>query len=211
MPFDIYSTKHSCSPHPDKCLQFEFRKVPGSWVESRAEDITDENVEKLADILVKQYQDTASLFTHNVALVLVGGDFTYNMDIEFEQQYVNYKKLIDFVNSHGERYKNAKLKFGTPTEYFEEISKRTNNKFPTLKGDFFPYSDIFSSGTPAYWTGYFTTRPYHKMMSRILEHNLRNAEILYTIVYNTERHLQLNFREARRLEKNYELIVEVKY
>jgi alpha-mannosidase len=135
--------------------------------------------------------------------------------------------LIDYVNSHADKYKNAKLKFGTPTEYFQEISKRMNGEFPSLGkmckilkyliifqiyflvGDFFPYSDIFSSGTPAYWTGYFTTRPFHKMMSRDLEHNLRNAEILYTIVYNTERHLEINFREARRLERDYELIVKV--
>lgn len=153
MPFDIYSTKHSCGPHPEKCLQFEFRKVPGVWAESWAEDITNENVERFANILVKQYQDTASLFTHNVAFVLIGGDFTFNQDIEFDQQYVNYKKLIDYVNSNGAKYKNTKLKFGTPSEYFEEISKRMNKNFPTLVGDFFPYSDIFSSGTPAYWTG----------------------------------------------------------
>lgn len=106
--------------------------MPGTWVESRAEDITTENVEKYADLLVKQYQDTASLFPHNVAFVLVGGDFTYNVDIEFEQQYVNYKKLIDYVNSHPDKYKNAKLKFGTPSEYFEEISKRMNGNFPSL-------------------------------------------------------------------------------
>lgn len=101
-------------------------------MESRAEDITDQNVEEFANILVKQYQDTASLFPHNVAFVLVGGDFTFNMDIEFQQQYVNYKKLIDYVNSHPDKYKNTKLKFGTPTEYFEEILKRMNGQFPTL-------------------------------------------------------------------------------
>lgn len=184
MPFDIYSTKHSCGvseysvivltlinnilsaiyifsiaqPHSENCLKFEFRKIPGTWQESRAEDITDQNVQGLADILVKQYQDTASLFPHNVAFVLVGGDFTYNVELEFQQQYVNYKKLIDYVNSHGDRYKNTKLKFGTPSEYFEEIFQRMDGQFPSLIGDFFPYSDIFSSGTPAYWTGYFTTR-----------------------------------------------------
>jgi hypothetical protein len=67
-----------------------------------------------------------------VAFVLVGGDFTYNNDLEFHQQYVNYKKLIDYVNSHADKYKNAKLKFGTPTEYFQEISKRMNGEFPSL-------------------------------------------------------------------------------
>lgn len=57
--------------------------------------------------------------------------------------------------------------------------------------------------------GYFTTRPFHKMMSRDLEHNLRNAEILFTIAYNKERNLQMNYKDARRLEKDYEMIVKV--
>lgn len=59
------------------------------------------------------------------------------------------------------------------------------NHFPSLKGDFFVYSDIFSEGRPAYWSGYFTTRPYMKILDRELESNLRSAEILYTIAINT--------------------------
>lgn len=155
MPFDIYSTKHSCGPRPEECLKFEFRKVPGSWVESQAEDINDHNVQIFSDLLIKQYQDTASLFSHNVALVLVGGDFTYNNPIEFGQQYENYLRLINYVNSNKDRYKNASLQFGTPSEYFREISNRMNGDVPSIVGDFFPYSDIFSSGFPAYWTGRF--------------------------------------------------------
>ena len=38
--------------------------------------------------------------------------------------------------------------------------------YPSLQGDFFVYSDIFSEGRPAYWSGYYTTRPYIKILDR---------------------------------------------
>ena len=53
----------------------------------------------------------------------------------------------------------------------------------TLGGDFFVYSDVFSEGIPAYWSGYFSTRPFMKQLSRELEANLRAAEILFTVGY----------------------------
>ena len=165
---------------------------------------------KKIDDLVGQYGRTASLFTHNVALVLVGGDFTYSKNEEFNQEYEKYKKIINFINANGDRYNGAKAQFGTPSEYFQEIQERQGGKFkfPSLVGDFFPYADIFSSGTPAYWTGYFTTRPFHKLMSRELEHNLRNAEILFTIAYNKA----TGFKNiVKQMEMDYVDIVELEH
>lgn len=100
------------------------------------------------------------------------------------------------------------LSLGTPRDYFNEIKKRSAN-FPTFKGDFFVYSDIFSEGRPAYWSGYFTTRPFYKLLSSELEHNLRAAEILFTIAYNTARQ-QNNENAIKVFEKNYEKIIHAR-
>lgn len=94
---------------------------------------------------------------------------------------------------------------GTPRDYFREIRKRSET-FPTFKGDFFVYSDIFSEGRPAYWSGYFTTRPFYKILSADMENNLRAAEILFTIAYNTAR--QYHHENAIKIyEKNYEKMI----
>lgn len=209
MPYDIYSIKHSCGPHPFVCLNFDFRKIPGEYTEYsvKAQFITDDNIEAKADLLMEQYTRTASLYPHNVVLVPIGDDFRYNKESEVEQQYTNYKKLIDYINAHQTRYQ-ADIGFGLPRDYFAAISARTE-QFPTLKGDFFVYSDIFTEGKPAYWSGYFTTRPAYKILSRELEHNLRSLEILFTIAFNRAHQSSDggNHSALRVFEKNYEKLV----
>uniref|UniRef100_A0A1I8QCR4 Alpha-mannosidase n=1 Tax=Stomoxys calcitrans TaxID=35570 RepID=A0A1I8QCR4_STOCA len=209
MPFDIYSIKGSCGPHPFICLNFDFRKIPGEYTEYsiKAQFITDENVEEKAQLLLEQYSRTASLFPHNVALIPVGDDFRYNKEREVDQQYTNYKKLIDHIMANKRLY-NVDITFGTPKDYFNEIKKRST-EFPTFKGDFFVYSDIFSEGRPAYWSGYFTTRPSYKILSADLEQNLRVAEILFTLAYNTAR--QKRHENAIKIfEKNYEKMIHAR-
>ncbi|XP_012288282.1 alpha-mannosidase 2x [Orussus abietinus] len=183
-PFDIYNIKHSCGPHPHVCLNFDFRKIRGEYTEYsvKAVDITEVNVKQMAELLLEQYSRTGSLFPHNVVLMPLGDDFRYDHPIEWDQQYTNYKILLDYINSRKDDY-HAEVVFGTPRDYFREVEKRVE-KFPTFKGDFFVYSDIFSEGRPAYWSGYFTTRPYMKILDRELEANLRSAEILYTVALN---------------------------
>lgn len=81
-------------------------------------------------------------------------------------------------------------------------------RFPTLKGDFFVYSDIFSEGRPAYWSGYFTTRPYMKILDRELEANLRSAEILYTMAYNAAK--QSACDSVKLYETSFEKLVKAR-
>lgn len=94
------------------------------------------------------------------------------------------------------------MKWGTLSEYFSAVKSRITN-FDDLTGDFFVYSDVFSEGAPAYWSGYYSTRPYMKKLSRELENNLRSAEILYTWAYNLAKSLD-NQAAIHTFESNFE-------
>ena len=208
-PFTLYTTKHACGPFPDVCLNYDFRKIYGEFTEYalHAVPIDQQNIKQKSDALVEQYQRTGSLTLHKVILVQLGDDFRYDHDIEWHQQYDNYRLLINYINGHKELY-NVDVAFGTPIDYFNEVRKRVA-QLPTLKGDLFPYSDIYSDGTPHYWNGYFTTRPYWKLLNRELERNLRSAEILYTYGLNRAR-LQRENDIVKILERNYEKLVRAR-
>lgn len=209
MPFDTYSIMNSCGPQRNICMKFDFRKISHKNKDTKqTERITEENVKAKSDLLWLQYAKAASLFPHNIAIIPLGGDFHYSRAVEIDQQYSNYERLIDYINDHPERYDNTEISFGLPIDYFEEIRVRYQ-KYPHLKGDFFVYSDIYNEGKPAFWSGYFTTRPMFKMLSRELEHNLRCAEILFTIGLNHAR-TKHNKHALRFYEKNYKRMISAR-
>lgn len=208
-PFDIYSIKSTCGPHPSICLSYDFRKIPGEYSEYTAkhEEITPHNLHSKSKTLIEEYERIGSLTPHNVVLVPLGDDFRYEFAVEFDAQYNNYMKMFQYINSHKELF-NADVQFGTPQDYFTIIKERQKT-IPTIKGDFFVYSDIFSEGKPAYWSGYYTTRPYLKILARQFEHQLRTAEILFTLVSNYVKQSE-NPRlisSEKRLEKSYEQLI----
>ena len=169
-PYDIYSIKHSCGPHPQTCLGFDFRHVKGEYNEFSAAytPIDSANLKTRAELLLEQYGRTGSLLPHNVVLVPLGDDFRYNLPDEFDQQYNNYIQIMQYINSNDY---HAEVSFGTLSDYFKAVRER-QSKFATLSGDFFVYSDIFSEGQPAYWSGYYSTRPFLKLLSRQVGSNM---------------------------------------
>ena len=128
-----------------------------------ASPITKINVQARAELLLEQYAKTGSLTKHNVVLALVGDDFRYDHELEWDQQYMNYQNMFNHINSKRQLYGIEEIGFGTLSDYFDAVRQRTGDNFPTLKGDFFPYADIYAEGRPAYWTGYFTSRPFYKV------------------------------------------------
>lgn len=192
------------------CLNFDFRKIPGEYTDysELAVFIDDKNKQQKADLLMEQYGRTASVSPYNVALIPLGDDFRYDHDVEWDQQYRNYKKLFDFINANKDRYHGAQVDFGTPSDFFKALRERSDGKFSTLRGDFFVYSDVYAEGRPAYWSGFYTSRPYWKVLDRELESNLRSTEILYTIAVNDAKRKKL--KTAKLLERNYEKLIKAR-
>lgn len=193
------------------CLTFDFRKIPGEFTDysELAVFIDDQNKMQKADLLMEQYGRTASMSPYNVALIPLGDDFRYDHDVEWDQQYRNYQKLFEHINGNRDRYHGAEVRFGTPSDFFRALRERSAGRFPTLRGDFFVYSDVYSEGRPAYWSGYYTTRPYWKVLDRELEANLRSTEILYTMAVNVARRQRLR-TTAKLLERNYEKLTKAR-
>ncbi|MCP9260634.1 Alpha-mannosidase [Dirofilaria immitis] len=169
---------------PKICCQFDFKRTVGSSVDCPwklpAVDITENNT--------------------NVVLVPLGDDFRYDTELEWNKQYVNYMKLFKYMNEQNRWNVNAR--FGTLDDYFRLVHERLNedsDKLPVLSGDFFTYADR----NDHYWSGYYTSRPFHKRFDRVLQHYIRTAEILYSFM----RMKEVDKGNALRL---FELLVEAR-
>uniref|UniRef100_A0A5K3EJC2 mannosyl-oligosaccharide 1,3-1,6-alpha-mannosidase n=2 Tax=Mesocestoides corti TaxID=53468 RepID=A0A5K3EJC2_MESCO len=177
MPFYSYDIPHTCGPDPSICCQFDFLRIKLGCPWGKPPIVVSElNIQERVKVLVDQYRKKAKLFNNNgVLLVPLGDDFRYLTTDEWSLQMSNYQLLIDHINAEPS-YK-MHIRFGTLSEYFNLVhSRKESEGFPTFRGDFFTYSDLNRD----YWSGYYTSRPSHKAMSRYLEAELRTAEILFS-------------------------------
>ncbi|KAI6186000.1 Glycoside hydrolase and Glycosyl hydrolases 38 domain containing protein [Aphelenchoides besseyi] len=183
-PFYSYDIPHTCGPDPAICCTFDFKRLNsiGCPWRKAPQRINDRNVAVKAEVLADQYRKKAQLYKMNTLLVPLGDDFRYDTDVEWEDQYTNYKQLFDYMNSKSEL--NIHARFGTLKDYFNLLDERLNEEtdpsardLPILSGDFFTYADRDDH----YWSGYFTSRPFYKHMDRTVQHFVRTADLLYSL------------------------------
>ncbi|SPQ93940.1 Alpha-mannosidase [Plasmodiophora brassicae] len=138
--------------------------------ENYVEAITEDNVERRSDELAAELRRRMTAYRSPHLLVPFGDDFKFrNANLQFR----NMDQLIDYINDNPERYQ-MRLQYSTLSDYFGAVAA-SNAKFATVQGDFFPYADNDDS----LWTGYYTTRPFLKRISRTVSAALRAAEIAF--------------------------------
>ncbi|XP_015588290.1 alpha-mannosidase 2 [Cephus cinctus] len=182
MPFYSYDVPHTCGPDPKVCCQFDFYRLPNFGITCpwrvAPRSITRANVAERAELLLDQYRKKSQLFKTDVVLAPLGDDFRYAHVTEWDAQYGNYQKLFDYMNNN--EHMNVQIQFGTLSDYFDAVKEKKHiNEFPTLSGDFFTYADRDDH----YWSGYFTSRPFHKRLDRVLLSSLRASELLSAITW----------------------------
>ena len=107
-------------------------------------------------------------------------DFRWSTEAEWDAKHTNFRIMMDILNANPAN--DVEMKFGTYNDYYREVFRQMGRPdqwkdLPSVQGDFFPYADR----TVEYWTGYFTSHPFQKALSRDLENHLRTAEILYVL------------------------------
>lgn len=198
MPYTNYWVSDVCGPKQVNCQEFNFLHLGEG--NSKTVQVTDMNVAEQARKLSEQFRITGDLYKYNTLYIGLGEDFSYPRPHQWDNMYKNYEKLISFINL--QKSWNMTVKFGTLTEYFTRIrdedrkmaghSEKTRNTaqtFPTLSGDFFPYTER----NQEFWTGYFTTRPLNKRFSREIESLVHAADIFNVVVYSLFKYYGVEF------------------
>ena len=168
--FDIDKGKSSIFTHVTPDLYNPNAIFPG-YTDDVFLHKTDEEIFFYLDNIFEWAKRERSAYLTNNILMLYGNDFTHQVP---NLNFMNIERIMDFFNNHPKYSRKVKFIYSTPSKYFKAV-KSYNCSFPEFKNyDFFPYAD----NAFAYWTGYFTSRPYLKGLVRDAGRSLYSASRL---------------------------------
>ena len=195
MPYTGYWVRDVCGPNKTLCKEYAFMHTVGDTIPVW---INDQNIAERARLLYEQYRITADLYKFKTLYIGLGEDFSYGKPEDWHLVYSNFMRLMKYMNSR--KYWNVSIKFGTLKDYFKTVKQNEeislSAKFKFLSGDFFPYSDWDND----YWTGFYTTRPFHKAFARELERVIRISDVFLVFLYSRDANSKISdyntFRES---------------
>ena len=147
---------------------------------------TEANDLQRATDFVTMARTRATVYKTNNILIPFGCDFTFqNANMMFK----NMDLLIDAINRYSTQL-NAVARYTTLDDYAAAVKASTSN-WTVRTDDFYPYAD----NSRSYWTGYFSSRPTLKSMSRTSHNVLRGTDFAHTFAraaFPVDRAAQMN-------------------
>ncbi|GAB6018756.1 hypothetical protein CHUAL_000428 [Chamberlinius hualienensis] len=133
-------------------------------------NLKDYNVDKRVDDFIAYINTQASQYATNNIIITMGEDFQYQ---DASMNFVNMDKLIKYIN---ERQKTGSLInafYSTPSCYLLALNQASAT-WTVKTDDFMPYA----SDQNSYWTGYYTSRPTFKGLTKYTNTILQTAKHL---------------------------------
>ena len=137
-----------------------------NFLHDETKKINDDRIANFTETFVSLVKNKTNGYLHDQYLFLLGDDFTF-----YKKNYLFQKAeaIMNHIKTNS-TYKdnNITMFYSTPSKYFKAVKQKLSEKNIELpietSLDFFPYADY----PYAYWTGYFTSRPYLKGMAKYL-------------------------------------------
>jgi len=118
----------------------------------------DTDVVKQATDFYNYLMVTQDYYKKKTMIQLLGCDFAYQ---DGQKTYDNHKKAIDYLKSNPDKFPSIEFKYSLATEYLNDL-KASGEIMSTKTDDYWNYGERGDS----YWSGYFTSRPKMKYLTR---------------------------------------------
>lgn len=151
--------------------------------------LTGSNIAQLAESLVSIARQRAQWFRTGNVLIPFGNDFYFTSPLQFLRMDSILKYLAD------NPVPGVTVRYSTVSEYYDAVMQASGGaaSFPTAPAvDFFPYVACSPCDAPqcqhvpcgtndAYWSGFYTSKPAQKTLSRTHDAALREADSMFAL------------------------------